>query len=248
MPSGGNLRIETAAVDLSEGYALGHVPVTPGQYVSLTVTDTGAGMDEETRRRAFEPFFTTKERGRGTGLGLSTVYGIVEQSGGTIWLYSEPGHGTVVKIYLPRHDAPARPVSQGVAAIRLDGCESVLLIEDDDSIRSAIQRVLEAHGYRVQIARSCVEVLAAGEERSPLDLVLSDMIIPGGHGPEAAAQIADSRGAGLLFMSGYTDHAMLQGGVPEGMRFIQKPFTPESLLRKVREVLDRRPSETGVTA
>ena len=249
MPSGGEVRIETANVELDEAYALGHPPLVAGRYVMLSVADTGHGMDPETRRRAFEPFFTTKERGRGTGLGLSTVYGIVKQSGGTIWLDSELGQGTVFKIYLPRHEEAVQSATGIIDVKRLDGSESVLLIEDDDAIRVAIMRVLAERGYRVQVARTWSEAMAASEDEAELDLVLSDMVIPGGSGPDAALEIAGRRGARLLFMSGYTDHVLLRSKpLPENVKFLQKPFTPGALLRKLREVLDAGPTVKGSPA
>jgi two-component system cell cycle sensor histidine kinase/response regulator CckA len=240
MPNGGDLCIETCNVDLDAAYATEHTPVQPGRYVKLSIADTGTGMDPETRRRAFEPFFTTKERGRGTGLGLSTCYGIVKQSGGYIWLYSEIGRGTTFAIYLPRHDTPALEDMAPLDLTDLDGDETILLIEDDDSIRAAVSRILTEHGYHVESARDSAEVSAiAAGGLSHLDLVLSDMVIPGGNGPELASQLATRHEAELLFMSGYTDHALVRSGdLPPGVRFLQKPFTPSALLRKVREALD----------
>jgi len=241
MPQGGEIRIETASVVLDESYALGHAPVTPGRYVVLTVSDTGTGMDEETRQRAFEPFFTTKERGRGTGLGLSTCYGIIKQSGGFIWLYSEPGHGTLFKIHLPVSDRPTVDPVLPRDIGRLAGTETVFLIEDDPAISHVVSRILKDSGYQVVSARTADDADARARDYSgTIDLVLSDMVIPGGSGPSTALKVAARfPGARLLFMSGYSNHALLRNGVlPPNARFIQKPFPPGGLLRKVREVLD----------
>jgi two-component system, cell cycle sensor histidine kinase and response regulator CckA len=241
MPTGGKLLIETANADLSEQYAELHQPVVPGRYVLLAVSDTGMGMSAETRARIFEPFFTTKEKGKGTGLGLSTVYGIVKQSGGYVWVYSEPGRGTTFKVYLPRVDAaaeePLRPREGGTIA----GTETILLAEDDDMLRPLAKGLLEKLGYKVLEARNAEEALATARDRSgPIHLLVADVVMPGRSGRELARQLAETRPATkVLYVSGYTDDAIVHHGMLEpGLHFLQKPFTPAVLARKVREVLD----------
>jgi signal transduction histidine kinase len=240
MPAGGTLCIETANVELDEEYAAAHIPALPGRYVMLAVSDTGCGMDEEVRRRVFEPFFTTKELGKGTGLGLSTCYGIVKQSGGYIWVYSEPGHGSVFKVYLPRVDAAPSEDRRRSGSLEVLGSETVLVVEDDGRVRAAVTRILEERGYHVLTARDGQEALArVANHNGPLDLVLSDVIMPGMNGPEIVGVIRGRFAAArALYMSGYTDHAVLRQGVLDaGVSFIQKPFAPDTLARKVREVL-----------
>jgi PAS domain S-box-containing protein len=240
MPTGGKISIETANVDIDAEQIGSHSSVTPGRYVVLTVSDTGTGMDETTKRRLFEPFFTTKELGRGTGLGLSTCYGIVNQSGGHIAVESEIGHGSAFKVYLPRVDQAPAPLETGPLGPGFDGWETVVLVEDDQRVRVAVRRMLEALGYRVLVARDGAEARALLEtERGPIHLVLTDMVMPGASGPEVAAMIQGRFGSKVLFMSGYTDHPMLRSGVTQNEhRFIQKPFSPEALAKKLREVLD----------
>ena len=243
MPKGGKIIVETANVDLDETYARSHSGARPGAYVLLAVSDTGGGIDPEVRARIFEPFFTTKEVGKGTGLGLSTVYGIVKQSGGLIDVYSEVGHGTTFKVYLPRLEGSvveiaARPRSV-VAAAR--GTETILLVEDEDLVRSVIRETLELHGYRVVEASDGDQALHTLERSSPtFDLVVTDVMMPQMSGPEfaeRASRIHDR--LKVLFISGYTDKAIVHHGVV-GPRtaYLQKPFSPDALARKVREVLD----------
>jgi two-component system cell cycle sensor histidine kinase/response regulator CckA len=240
MPQGGTLRLEVADVELDDTFARNHPATTPGRYVLLAVSDTGIGMDGATRARVFEPFFTTKEKGKGTGLGLSTVYGIVKQSGGNIWLYSEPGAGTTFKIYLPRIDAPAEQPVPPPTVEKLTGTETILVVEDEDSVRDLIDRVLSGYGYRVLVARTPREAvsLAAGEA-GPIDLIVTDVVLPQMSGSALANEILGSRPQiRVLYMSGYTDDAIVHRGVLDmGTLFLQKPFTPEVLARKVREVL-----------
>jgi two-component system cell cycle sensor histidine kinase/response regulator CckA len=244
MPGGGKLRIETANVELDAAYALEHRPVQSGPYVLLSISDTGCGMDRETQRRMFEPFFTTKEMGKGTGLGLSTCYGIVKQSGGYIWAYSEPGRGTVFKIYLPRVEAKPEPRPERKTALDLRGSETVLLVEDDDKVRAVAQRILEAGGYRLLLARNATEAMAICEqEKGLVDLVLSDVVMPGLSGPALLEQLRKLRPyVKVLFMSGYMDHSVHEPGsnIEPGVNLIQKPFTPDTLMLKVREILDNR--------
>ena len=243
MPDGGTLTIETANVDLSPDYAGRHLGVTPGSYVLMAVSDTGMGMTAEVQAHIFEPFFTTKGPEKGTGLGLATVYGIVTQSGGNIWVYSEPGKGATFKVYLPRMDEGASgtvlldpPDSRGRAH------ERVLLVEDDDKVRDVVAMALRDAGYTVLEARSGASALAyADEHREPIHLVITDLVMPGMNGRELVerwrARHPETR---ALFMSGYTDAtAHSQGGLPVGAAFIQKPFAPSALARRVREVLER---------
>ena len=225
MPTGGKLLLETANADLTEQYAELHQPVIPGRYVMLAVSDTGTGMDAETRARIFEPFFTTKEKGRGTGLGLSTVYGIVKQSGGYVWVYSEPGRGTTFKLYFPRVDAPAE----------------ILLAEDDEMLRPLAKGLLKKLGYTVLDAENAERALGlASAHAGPIHLLVADVVMPGASGRELARQLAESRpDTKVLYVSGYTDDAIVHHGMLEpGLNFLQKPFNPGALARKVREVLD----------
>jgi two-component system, cell cycle sensor histidine kinase and response regulator CckA len=244
MPKGGKLTIETANAELDEAYAHSHITVKAGPYVMLAVSDTGAGMSEETRARIFEPFFTTKGAGKGTGLGLSTVYGIVKQSGGNIWVYSEPGRGTTFKIYLPRatesSPAPGLPRKE-TTGVR--GSETILLVEDEDPVRTLAGKVLRGLGYRVLEAKLGREALAVAQaHQGEIDLLLTDVVMPEYSGSELARQLADIRPAiRILFMSGYTDEAIIHHGVLESnIAYLQKPFTPDSMARKVREVLETR--------
>ena len=245
MPAGGKLTIETQNVELDEEYAQGHVSAQPGSYVMIAVTDTGSGMDAVTQARIFEPFFTTKEKGKGTGLGLATVYGIVKQSGGWIWVYSEPGHGTTFKIYLPRVTEAAAPAAPSpVQPVSVRGSETVLLVEDDEMIRALVQKVLKANGYATLVAESGPAALRlAGQHDGRIHLLMTDVVMPGMNGREVAERVASAHaGIKVLYLSGYTDDAIVHHGVLEpGIAFLQKPFTPALLVRKVREVLDAAP-------
>ena len=244
MPSGGRLTIETANVDLDEAYAREHVGALPGRYVMLAVSDTGIGMDAETQSHIFEPFFTTKDVGKGTGLGLATVYGIVKQSGGSVWVYSEPGRGTTFKIYLPRVDELPETVDPAVPAQPVaGGRETVLLAEDDPSVRAVVSDVLTQKGYRVLGAPNGHAALdMARAQTGEIDLLVTDLIMPGMTGRELAETLTAERpGVRLLYMSGYTDDAVVRHGVlEEGAPYLQKPFAPRALASKVREVLDRK--------
>lgn len=248
MPGGGQLTIETRNVNLGADYVGAHAYVPPGPYVLLAVSDTGIGMDEGTRSRIFEPFFTTKEPGRGTGLGLSTVYGIVKQSGGSIEVYSEPGTGTTFKIYFPRVEAApqSNPARAEIASPR--GGETVLLVEDDDGVRKLVCVGLESYGYTVLPARDVAEALRVAEEHPwPIPIVVTDVVMPGASGKELALALETVRPSlKVLFISGYTDDAIVRHGVLEpGVAFLQKPFSPAALARKVREVLDTASPESG---
>jgi signal transduction histidine kinase/CheY-like chemotaxis protein len=244
MPHGGKLTIKTSNVTLDAEFARVHVGVQPGAYVLLTVSDTGVGMNAETRTRIFEPFFTTKEGGRGTGLGLATVYGIVAQAGGHIWVYSEPGRGATFTIHLPRTEAerahaPAPASSATIAAVQ--GHETILLVEDEDSVRALTATILRSHGFVVLDASSGEEAeTVMAQQGHRVDLVLSDIVLTGISGPVLVERL---HGAWphlrVVFMSGYADDAVVRHGLLErDMAFVQKPFVPDVLLRKLRETLD----------
>jgi CheY-like chemotaxis protein len=242
MPSGGRLVIETSNVDLDEPYARSHPEVRPGPYVMLTVGDTGVGMQPATLARIFEPFFTTKEPGKGTGLGLAVVYGIVKQSGGSLFVYSEPGRGSTFKIYLPRTDAPESKEQMTALDAAAGGSEIVLLVEDEQALRAIVAETLRMAGYTVLEASDPKEALVvAAQSQPPIQLVITDVVLPGQSGPETANQIRNAQpGVRVLLMSGYTDR-LLDGNalVEPGTPFLSKPFTIDALLRKVRAVLDR---------
>ena len=241
MPRGGSITIETANVELDEDYAARHVGATAGPHVVLAVSDTGVGMDATTKERIFEPFFTTKERGKGTGLGLATVYGIVKQTGGNIWVYSEPEKGATFKVYLPTAEEGARIVEeaedvQPAAA----GSETILMVEDDEAVRRAAERILKSFGYEVLVARTPSEGLALCEaHEGPIHLLVTDVVLPGMSGPDLAASACVIRPEmKVLYVSGYADNAIVEHGVlKEGLSFLEKPFTSEGLARKVQEIL-----------
>jgi len=237
----GKIVIETADVYLGDEYAVRHLGVTPGHHVMLAVTDNGHGMNEKTKARLFEPFFTTKDVGKGTGLGLSTVFGIVQQSGGTIWVYSEPQHGTTFKLYFPvTQDRPA-PVSSALLPMVQSGAARILVVEDDKNILELIHDVLTDLGYQVAVANTLEEAIAHGENKSlPVDLLLTDVVMPKMNGMQLAAKLSAMRPTmKILFMSGYSSTAVVQQGIlSEGTDFLEKPFTPTSLGRKVQAVLD----------
>jgi two-component system cell cycle sensor histidine kinase/response regulator CckA len=241
MPRGGKLTLETTNTELDPGYVEDHTGAKAGPHVLLAVTDTGAGMDPETAAHLFEPFFTTKEVGKGTGLGLATVYGIVKQSDGYIMVYSEPGHGTTFKIYLPRVAAaePAPPPALRPTVTR--GSETVLVVEDEEAVRSLSRRALEAGGYTVLAAADGADAVRLVERYGgPIHLVLTDVVMPGMSGRELADRLVQRRpGLRVLYMSGYPGDAIVhRGALDPGTAFLQKPFMPDDLTRKVREVLD----------
>jgi len=244
MPKGGTLSIETANVDLDDEYASRRRMVVPGKYVMLAVSDTGLGMNEAIRSRAFEPFFTTKEVGKGTGLGLSTVYGIVKQSGGYVWVYSEPGKGTTFKIYLPRLDEEASmSPGQLTAALPAGGSEMVLLVEDDDAVRAMTRRILERYGYTVLEAREGRDALrVAGQYPQRIDIMVTDVVMPELSGREVYQRLSKSRPQlRVLYLSGYTDDEIVRRGLLDSTAaFVQKPFTAIHLAGAVRAVLDGR--------
>jgi signal transduction histidine kinase len=241
MPKGGKVTIETANVTLDDAYARQHLAVTPGRYVMLAVADNGTGMNAETQRQIFEPFFTTKESGKGTGLGLSMVYGIVKQSGGNIWVYSEVGHGTTFKIYLPIAEGEAT-LSESVSEDDTQNAtETVLLVEDEEVVRSLLLEVLQHEGYNVMPASSGAEALeVCASYKGPIHLLITDVVMPGMSGKQLVMQLVGKcRDMKVLYMSGYTDDAIVNHGVLDpGVAFLQKPFTPGGVLTKVREVLN----------
>ena len=243
MPKGGRLTVETSNAELDAAYASEHVTVRPGRYVLLAVSDTGLGMSPETVAHIFEPFYTTKESGRGTGLGLSTVYGIVKQSGGYIWVYSELGRGSTFKVYLPRVDEPAETRPSGKApVVARKGSETILLVEDEPDVRELTRMVLAEKGYSVLVTRSPEDAVRLCEKRgAEIQLLLTDVVMPGSSGRELAKRLtAHNPQMRVLYMSGYTFNIIAQGGMLDaGVAFLQKPFTPSALAEKVREVLDR---------
>ncbi|MHB1222666.1 MAG: ATP-binding protein [Gemmatimonadaceae bacterium] len=252
MPDGGALLIETTNAELVDGDGQLHAGAGPGSYLLLTFSDTGCGMSAEQQRRAFDPFYTTKEPGQGTGLGLATVYGIVRQSGGHIGVYSEPDHGTVFRIYLPRVDAPAEPRTRRETDVTAGtrGAETILLVDDDAAVRAAARRILESAGYSVLIASDGIEALQLGaRDGLVIDLLLTDMVMPDMSGRELSSRFREMHpGVATAFMSGYTEDVMLRQRVgPPGSVFIQKPFTPNSLTHALRGLLDG-PTSAGATA
>ena len=243
MPDGGTLAISTSVVELDEVYSRQHIGSRPGRYVMLAVSDTGCGMDPETRTRVFEPFFTTKEVGKGTGLGLSMVYGIVKQSGGYIWVYSELGLGTTFKIYLPATEAPPETLQPRPAPSVPTGTETILLVEDEDGVRELLEEILSAQGYRVLAASRGVEALQISELLDDeIQVLVTDVVMPHMSGHELAMRLRARRPAlRVLYLSGYTDDAIAHHGIVEvDASFLQKPFTRAALATKVREVLAPR--------
>lgn len=242
MPKGGRLTIEAKNVELDDSYKQEHQQVVPGRYVMLAVEDTGSGMDRETQARVFDPFFTTKELGKGTGLGLATVYGIVKQSGGYVWVYSEIDKGTVFKIYLPRVEEKADALEKkDLDKTTPRGCETVLLAEDSASLREMAREYLESVGYTVLEAASGKEAFREAKEfAGHIDLLLTDVVMPEMSGPELARAVVALRpGLKVIFTSGYTDDAIEREGVLDpAVTFIQKPYRPKALACKIREVLD----------
>jgi nitrogen-specific signal transduction histidine kinase/CheY-like chemotaxis protein len=252
MPRGGRVDVQTANTDLDATFARRHVPTRPGRYVMLAVSDTGSGMDKATRAHIFEPFFTTKQLGKGTGLGLATVYGIVKQSDGYIWVYSEPGMGSTFRIYLPRVKADiASEIAREAPAPPSRGSETVLVVEDDRTVRSLAGEMLRLNGYTVLQAQDGREALdLVRRHGQPIHLLLTDVVMPEISGRELARSVAGLEpGIGVLYMSGYTDGVIAHHGVLDaGVAYIQKPFTADSLARKVREALDTRAARGGASS
>jgi len=246
MPKGGKLIIETANVDLNRNYFRNHgiKEEQPGPYVMLAVSDTGIGMDKETREHIFDPFYTTKETGKGTGLGLSTIYGVVRQSNGFVWVYSEPGRGSTFKVYLPRAEENVGAEEQERIPVgEPGGSETVLIVEDNDSLRRLARTVLKQKGYKVLEAENGEEALrVSNEHEGAIDLLVTDVVMPKKSGRETAERLQQIYPRmKVIYMSGYTDNAIVQHGVLEpGLNFIEKPFSPADLARKVREVLDKK--------
>ena len=242
MPQGGKLTIETSSVELAEASSHRHGELSPGKYVVLAVSDSGCGMDSETQAHIFEPFFTTKEQGKGTGLGLAMVYGIVKQSGGSVWVYSEVGQGTTFKVYLPQvNEKVTAQVPRPPQPVLTRGWETILLVEDEEPVRSLVRSVLEASGYAVLEARHGEDALVVSEQhKGPIQLLVTDVVMPEMSGPELAEHLAPfHREMKVLYMSGYTEGSIQHHGrLGLGTAYLPKPFTPETLVRKVREVLN----------
>ena len=241
MPNGGKICIRTAVVTLDESHRMENTFIKNGPYLMISVSDTGQGMDRETQTRIFEPFFTTKEKGKGTGLGLSTVYGIIKQSGGYVFVQSEPGRGSVFTIYFPRVDGPSEAHGNApVSTAAVGGSETILLVEDEESVRQLVRETLESRGYRVLEAGNANAALAlAAQHQDAIHLVITDVVMPGLSGHELVQQLVSSRaGLKILYLSGYAQDAFATSHAAEAQKaFLQKPFTLQSLARKVREVL-----------
>jgi CheY-like chemotaxis protein len=244
MPEGGKLTVETGNVELDEEYARSHPETVPGPYAMLAVSDTGIGMDAEARARIFEPFYTTKPAGKGTGLGLSTVFGIVKQSGGSIWVYSEPGRGSTFKVYTPRAEKGDAPVQAKAArSALLMGSATILVVEDEEGVRSLIGEVLRLGGYTVLLASDAEMAKAMCREHDgPIHLLLTDVVLPKVGGRQLAEVLVTMRpDLRVIYMSGYTDNAIVHHGVLDpGTAFIEKPISPDALLKKMQEVLGIR--------
>jgi CheY-like chemotaxis protein len=245
MPGGGKIHIETRNELLAKEQCALSPDVVPGRYVMFSVRDTGQGMDEETRRRLFEPFFTTKEPGKGTGLGLCTVFGIVKQSGGHISVESAPGKGTTMKVFLPRADAFQAPSEgKGEQSGMKSGSETILVVEDEEIVRTMLCRMLRGLGYTIYEAGSVYEAMNIAERNGEkrIDLMITDVVMPGMNGRELANLLTRLRpGTRVLYISGYTDDAIVHHGVLDGnVHFLQKPFSPKTLALKVREVLETK--------
>src|ERR1700737_2825770 len=241
MPRGGILTLETANIELDEHYAKAHLGVKPGQYVVLTVTDTGTGITPQVQARLYEPFFTTKEVGKGTGLGLATIHGIVARSGGSVAVYSEIGHGTSFKVYFPKAEGVDTVAALPPVVQPRVGTQTVLVVEDAEGLRTLAKRLLERHGYKVLLAANAEEALRLFERHPSIDVLLTDVVMPGASGPELTRQLLNHRRSlRVVYMSGYTEDAIARHGVLEpGIVFLNKPFTAATLSQKIEEVLDR---------
>jgi nitrogen-specific signal transduction histidine kinase/ActR/RegA family two-component response regulator len=244
MPRGGKLTIETANVEFDDSYSRAPVVLMPGRYVMLAVTDNGTGMDADTQAHIFEPFYTTKEKGKGTGLGLATVYGIVKQSGGYVWVYSEIGRGTTFKIYLPsvEEEVAPREIRQAVASLPR-GTETVLLVEDEEGVRELAKEYLESCGYKVLVAQNGQAAIDLVSKHSgPIDLIMTDIVMPGLSGSDLAKKVQSLRpDIRVVYMSGYTDQAIIHHGIlSSDVLLLQKPFTMSTLAHKLREALSAK--------
>jgi two-component system, cell cycle sensor histidine kinase and response regulator CckA len=238
MPDGGRLAIETANVEVGDEYVTAKGRDVPaGRYVAISISDTGIGMDEETKSRLFEPFFTTKEPGKGTGLGLATCYGIITQAGGFIWVYSEPGHGTTFRVLLPRETAEAEPEREATQSEKMRGTETLLVVEDEEPVRSLVVRLLSMLGYTIFEASNAAEALEiARSSESPIHAVVTDIVMPDMNGPQLVERLSESHPEMKpVYMSGYTRGAI---EMDDTIVLVQKPFSPKELARKVREALD----------
>jgi two-component system cell cycle sensor histidine kinase/response regulator CckA len=244
MPGGGQLTIETANVHLDEAYVRTHMGVIPGEFVMVAVSDTGHGMDAETRRRIFEPFFTTKEKGRGTGLGLATVYGIIKQAGGDVWVYSEPGRGSTFKLYFPRVSEPLSESLEagGAETLKTKGQETILLVEDERAVRELTTKMLQQLGYSILTAESGDDALRVSQTAGEIALLLTDVVMPGMSGRQLVDALTLLRpGLKVLFLSGYTENTVVHHGVLDpGVDFLPKSFSREMLGKKLREILARK--------
>jgi CheY-like chemotaxis protein len=241
MARGGTLMIESRNVHVDSVYGRHHLRLRDGDYVTLIVSDTGSGIPKEVRDRIYDPFFTTKEPGRGTGLGLAVVRGIIEQTGGQIWMYSEEGRGTTFKIFLPRHSADATDDVVPDESLPERGQETILLVEDEELVREVVRETLEEQGYRVIEARTPAHALTmTAEFTDPIHLLLTDVVMPGMTGRELAeAMVAGRPQLRVIFMSGYTSHAVIDhAALPVGARYLEKPFLMSVLLRTIRAALD----------
>jgi two-component system cell cycle sensor histidine kinase/response regulator CckA len=241
MMSGGTLTIETEMVELDESYVSSHLAIVPGLHVMLAVSDTGIGMTPDVQARLFEPFFTTKEAGKGTGLGLATIYGIIRQQGGSIWVYSEAGRGTTFKVYWPVAEARAIVKSETKPHVSVAGTETILVVEDNASLRELTRKILQRQGYTVLLSGNGEEAMRICDEHDgTIALALTDVVMPGVSGRELANHLQHRRpDMRILYMSGYTDDAILHLGVLNaGVPLLEKPFTPGALVAKIRDVLD----------
>jgi len=249
MPTGGKLTVETKNIVVDEAFAKNRPPLLPGAYIGLTVEDTGHGMDAATKERIFEPFFTTKEMGKGTGLGLATVYGVVKQSGGCIWVESEPGKGTRFEVYLPAaQEAVESAAPEGTPKATAHHSGAVLVVEDEEAVRELAAEFMKSAGYRVLTARDGREALEVAKRAGPIRVLVTDIVMPNMRGPELAKHMkASSKDLKIIFMSGYLEFNKGSDEFVEGSHFLQKPFSRDTLVKKVDEAL-RQKRGAGKTA
>jgi CheY-like chemotaxis protein len=242
MPTGGKLIVETRNVRVDEATAKTRPPLLPGNYIRLSVEDTGHGMDATTKERIFEPFFTTKEMGKGTGLGLATVYGVVKQSGGCIWVESEPGKGTQFEVYLPLvHEEAELPSPDGAPKNGTNHAESVLIVEDEEAVRELAAEFMKSAGYKVLTASDGMEAVEVAKRSGPIKVLITDIVMPNMRGPELAKVLKASRkNLKIVYMSGYLEFNKADDEFLEGSYFLQKPFSRDSLVCKVEEALKQK--------